>query len=531
VRIAGALVATALLAASTVRASAPAFPGAITATITGADTNLPIPDGDGTALIVGAASTLAGTVLDVDVTVNITHPAVGQLQLYLVSPSFTVVTLVSKLGGNRAGVLAGTTFDDQAPPLALPPPVSSAASVRNYPYAAPNTPFPMARVQPHEALAKLVGEPAAGPWTLVVLDGTQGQSGTLVGWSLTITVLPAPAALSTPATFAGPGAKIPDNDAGGVTTSIAVGGLAPRLWDVNVAVSIRHPNPSELELYLTAPSGKRIDLVKRLSGQGAARANLFDGTTFDDQAGMPVSLVSPLPPSGTALGTVTPDGALAEFMGDDPNGTWTLTVADRVAGNTGTLDGWSLTLVTAGTCGDGIVDPGEECDDGAANGSAGDACTAVCTRAAPPSETRCDDCADDDGNGLVDAADPACGAVRFTLTSVRIRTARGRARVVLTGRLPQAPAAGAEVEVVLAAAGGHGGCAVLGALSGHGRRLGASGGLAGGSMRVRFVGTRMTVSGHGLLLGSPRPALTLGLRLGSALYLGTAPAGRAQVTP
>jgi len=537
VRIARAsilLFAAALLAASAARASAPSFLGTVTATIPGEGENLPIPDnGDGTALTVGATSTLPGTVLDVDVTVNITHPSVGQLQLYLVSPSFTVVTLMSKLGGNRAGVLAGTTFDDQAPPLAAPPPVTSAASVRNYPYGAVGTPFPMAHVQPHEALAKLVGEPAAGPWTLVVLDGTQGQSGTLVSWSLTITALAGPASLSAPATFAGTGGKIPDNNATGLSATIAAGGLGNRLWDADVAVSIRHPNPSELELYLTAPSGKRIDLVKRLSSQGTARADLFDGTTFDDQAGMPVSLVSPLPPSGTALTAVTPDGALAQFMGDDPNGAWTLTVADRVAGNTGTLDAWSLTLVTAGTCGDGVLDPGEQCDDGPANGAAGDRCTAACTLATPPGETSCSDCADNDGNGLVDAADPACGATRFTLGRASLRTAHGSARLALAGRLPAAPAAGAEAEVVVAAGPGHGGCAALGPLQGHGRRLTASGSVAGGSLRLRIVGARVSVTGHGLLLGAvgARPAVTLGLRFGTALYVATAPARRAQVTP
>jgi cysteine-rich repeat protein len=535
VRIPGALVTAAWLAASAARASAPAFPGAITATIAGAGADLPIPDaGDGTALIVGATSTLAGTVLDVDVTVNIAHPAVGQLQLYLVSPSFTVVTLIAKLGGNRSGVLAGTTFDDQAPPLTAPPPAASAASVRNYPYAATGTPFPMAHVQPHEALAKLVGEPAAGPWTLVVLDSTAGQRGTLVSWSLTITALSAPASPSPPTTFTGPGTKIPDNTATGASSTIAVRGLGSRLWDANVTVAIRHPNPSELELYLTAPSGKRVDLVTRLSGQGMARANLFAGTTFDDQAGMPVSLVNPLPPSGTALATVTPDGALAQFMGDDPNGTWTLTVADRVGGNTGTLDGWSLTLVTAGTCGDGVVDPGEQCDDGAANGTAGARCTAACTLA-PTSggETSCTDCVDNDGNGLVDAADPACGATRFTLDRVHLRAAHGRVRFTLAGRLPAAPAAGAEVALVLGAGPGHGGCTVLGTLAGRGRRLGASGSLAGGSVRLRIAGARMSVRGRGLGLGVlvARPTVTLGLRLGRALYVATAPAGRAQPTP
>ena len=34
---------------------------------------------------------------------------------------------------------------------------------------------------------------------------------------------------------------------------------------------------------------------------------------------------------------------------------------------------------SSGTCGDGITDPGEQCDDGAANGTAGDACSATCT--------------------------------------------------------------------------------------------------------------------------------------------------------
>ncbi|GEM_PF-1242311 len=535
VRLSGALFAAAWLVASAARASTPAFPGAITATFAGAGENLPIPDaGDGTALIVGATSTLTGTVLDVDVTVNIAHPAVGQLQLYLVSPRFTVVTLIAKLGGNRAGVLAGTTFDDQAPPLTAPPPAVSAASVRNYPYAATGTPFPMAHVQPHEALAKLIGEPAAGPWMLVVLDGTAGQSGTLVGWSLTITALPAAASPSPPTTFTGSGAKIPDNTATGTSSTIAVGGLGSRLWDANVTVAIRHPNPSELELALTAPSGKRVDLAKRLSGQGTARANLFDGTTFDDQAGMPVSLVSPLPPSGTALATVTPDGALAQFMGDDPNGTWTLTVADRVGGNTGTLDGWSLTLVTAGTCGDGVVDPGEQCDDGAANGTPGARCTAACTVASSSGgETSCTDCVDNDGNGLVDAADPTCGATRFALDGVRLRAAHGRARIALTGRLPQAPAAGAHVELVLSAGPGQGGCAMLGALAGRGRHLRASGSLAGGSVRLRITGARVRLIGHGLLLGAVgvRPAVTLGLGLGDALYVATAPAGRAEVTP
>jgi cysteine-rich repeat protein len=35
-----------------------------------------------------------------------------------------------------------------------------------------------------------------------------------------------------------------------------------------------------------------------------------------------------------------------------------------------------VSLLLDGTCGDGIVDPGEECDDG--NGKNGDCCSATC---------------------------------------------------------------------------------------------------------------------------------------------------------
>jgi ELWxxDGT repeat protein/cysteine-rich repeat protein len=61
---------------------------------------------------------------------------------------------------------------------------------------------------------------------------------------------------------------------------------------------------------------------------------------------------------------------------------------------------WALT-----PCGDGVVNPGEACDDG--NLAAGDGCSDLCRAEAIE---RCDNCLDDDGNGLVDLEDPACCA-------------------------------------------------------------------------------------------------------------------------
>src|SRR5262249_47526236 len=152
------------------------------------------------------------------------------------------------------------------------------------------------------------------------------------------------------------------------------------------------------------------------------------------QADAPAS-DTPLPPSGTPFVRVSGEGALSAFLGEDPNGTWTLTVVDDSAGNTGTLRGWSLRVVTAGVCGDGVVDPGETCDDG--NAVDGDGCESNCTPTAtrPGSESACTDCRDDDGNGLVDLADPACAASGLAIDVGRI----SRTRLALAARLTPPP--------------------------------------------------------------------------------------------
>jgi len=50
--------------------------------------------------------------------------------------------------------------------------------------------------------------------------------------------------------------------------------------------------------------------------------------------------------------------------------------------------------VVLAACGDGTVDPGEDCDDGVANGAAGSCCQANCTR--KPADTLCADTTPDD---------------------------------------------------------------------------------------------------------------------------------------
>jgi cysteine-rich repeat protein len=62
-------------------------------------------------------------------------------------------------------------------------------------------------------------------------------------------------------------------------------------------------------------------------------------------------------------------------------------------------------------CGDGILSPGEECDDG--NNTDGDGCSSDCTIEPPPEI--CEDRVDNDGDGLVDCADPDCASDPFCL--------------------------------------------------------------------------------------------------------------------
>jgi cysteine-rich repeat protein len=491
-------------------ATAPAFPGLVTTTVTSADGATPIPDA-GSLIATLDVMGLGGRLVDVDVTVDIAHTQADNLDVSLVSPDGTTITLTSDNGGANDDVFAGTTFDDQA--AGTP----SAPNVRNFTYVDLT---PTGPIQPEEALGALVGEHPNGLWALVVVDDTGGQTGALRGWSLALSTVPGLPA-GAPVSFPGPGAAIPNNNLAGVSSPVVVSGLGPRVEDVNVTLDITHPNAADLDLFLTAPSGRRIDLVTDVGG---GNDDLYRGTTFDDQAGTPVADL-PLPTSGTAFTAVVPEGALAAFLGEDPNGTWTLTAVDDSSGNTGTLTGWTLT-VRASTCGDGVVDPGEQCDDG--NAVAGDGCEADCTPTPPggcpdcaTSEVDCGNCIDDDGNGLTDAADSACQATPGVLRTASLGV-NGALRV--NAAVPLAAMAAGAVELVLADGNGTVTCAALGALQPvAGGAVVAKGPAAGGRVTVKVKPNgQLAVRGQGVSLPAlDDPHVTIAIDLGGQRFVGS----------
>ena len=299
--------AVALLTASAVHATAPALPGIVTQTVVSPDSDVPIPDNGSVVSVLSLTG--GGTVVDVDVTLDITHTSAQDLEIYLVSPGGRTVTLTSDNGGDFDDVFAGTTFDDQAPGT------PSAANVRNFVFTDLT---PTGPVQPEEALGALVGQAAAGPWALVVVDDAGGNTGTLRSWALTVSTLGG-VSPGTPMVFDGE-SNVNITSAAGAVSTATVSGVPGRIHDLDVTVSISHTTAGDLDLFLTSPSGRRIDLVTDVGG---GNADLFKGTTFDDQAGIPVGDAE-LPPDGEAFTAVVPEGALSAFMGEDPNGQWTL---------------------------------------------------------------------------------------------------------------------------------------------------------------------------------------------------------------
>jgi len=171
-------VAVALFTAAAGHAVAPSLPGLVTLTVPSPDSNIPIPDNGSIVSVLNFPG--GGTVVDVDLSIVIEHPNSQDLDISLVSPSGRTITLTSDNGGALDNVFAGTTFDDQA--TGTP----SAPNVSNFIFT---NLTPSGPIQPEEALGSLIGQPAAGPWVLVILDDAGGNTGTLRSWSLTVSTL------------------------------------------------------------------------------------------------------------------------------------------------------------------------------------------------------------------------------------------------------------------------------------------------------------------------------------------------------
>lgn len=128
-----------------------------------------------------------------------------------------------------------------------------------------------------------------------------------------------------------------------ITSTLSISGLSGVINDVDVPVlDITHTWVGDLDITLTSPSGTVVNLIS-------------DPCDFTSSSGLSMGFDD----SGLTNGTYPcdpndgllyqPDSPLSAFNSEDPNGVWTLTIADDFTGlDAGVLNAWSLNVCVGG---------------------------------------------------------------------------------------------------------------------------------------------------------------------------------------
>jgi subtilisin-like proprotein convertase family protein len=198
-----------------------------------------IPDNDPAGLVRSIDVTDAGILSGASVSVNITHPYRGDLELTL----------------EHAGVVA-TLFDRQ----------DSGADdlVRTF------------------DLSDFDGKQASGAWTLTVIDHANADVGTLESWSLELTTCAGGDCGSTPTTLRGMNdtlGVIPDDDPTGVRSDITLTG-AGSIATARVQVDITHPFIGDLVISIEKDGGAPVELLREDLVEGNRLMRSFTVTDF-----------------------------------------------------------------------------------------------------------------------------------------------------------------------------------------------------------------------------------------------------------
>lgn len=154
---------------------------------------------------------------------------------------------------------------------------------------------------------------------------------------------------------ASPNARIPTSGTSGSRTfTITVSGIGTSIWDVDAITNLTHTACADLDITLTSPAGTVVTLT---TDNGGSLDNVFNGTLWDDQAN-PAGQVPYSSNNGVAsdhayvnntlASPLVPEEAMGSFIGEDPNGVWTLKITDDSFGDIGNLASWSLNITTLG---------------------------------------------------------------------------------------------------------------------------------------------------------------------------------------
>lgn len=160
----------------------------------------------------------------IKVSVEITHTYIGDLQVSLVSPAGTSISLHNRSGASRNNLFA--TFDANSNP----------------------------------DFHTLTGEAVKGNWTLQVRDLASIDRGRLQSWSLEIAGSNQPIRLEE-----SPGVTIPDNTQGGIERILSVSDSG-QLDTIEIELDITHTYIGDLMVRLTSPNGTSLLLHNRSGG-------------------------------------------------------------------------------------------------------------------------------------------------------------------------------------------------------------------------------------------------------------------------
>ncbi|MEO6191493.1 MAG: proprotein convertase P-domain-containing protein [Thermoanaerobaculia bacterium] len=312
-------------------------------------TPVAIPTGPAVVTSTIVVSGVGSYLFDLDATTFIQHTFSADLDITITSPAGTVVTLTTDNGGSNDNVFNGTLWDDDANPGGQVPYTTNNGLVTDQLYANLTTATPLV---PEEAMGAFIGEDPNGTWTITISDDLAGDGGSLDSWSLAVTTFPnAPITTTVPTATQSTPVAIPTGPAV-VTSTIVISGAGTSILDVDAITNIMHTFSADLDITLTSPAGTVVTLT---TDNGAGNDNVFNGTLWDDDANpggqVPYTtnnglVTDQLYANLTTATPLVPEEAMAAFIGEDPNGTWTLTVSDDLAGDGGSIDSWSLDIDT-----------------------------------------------------------------------------------------------------------------------------------------------------------------------------------------